>query len=241
LNILNAIRQTPLNYLPEVSLTALELFESGYRHRCRQQGHSVEDDLGGNWRQFDAWIRERFGVGPSHFHVISIVRSFSANDYEAFHNYFSLRDEFLKLYPAQSEAPNPALSVKCSNLIELLQSIRERPAMYVGIISFRRCCLYLMGDERAYKDLGLTLGEDRHIFSDFKLWVQEKKNKAYLPRPWYAIISYYGTGGDCGHTNTGAFALFYDWLDEFASEIGKPELFQVAESWWQRQNRQSQT
>jgi hypothetical protein len=119
----------------------------------------------------------------------------------------------------------------------LLKKIRERPPLYLGTTSFRSCQLFLMGEERAYSDLALPQGDDRRIFSEFKNWVEKHKNEAGCLRPWHVIVSYYGVGCDCGHTETGAFTLFYRWLDEFAATRSQSGLFQVPKSWWNRKPR----
>jgi hypothetical protein len=228
---MNAIREEPLKYLPEVSLMALWMFRQGYVFRYYMEGHSLEDDV--DDQAFDSWIRARFGVSRAFFNNISIVRSFAANDAEAFHDYFALRDEFLRTANTHEKPAKKPPTVERMNQIDLLKKIRERPALYLGTASFRSCSWFLMGEERAYSDLGLPVGEDRKIFSEFKEWVEQIKNNAGRPRPWHVIVSYYGTGCDCGNTVTGAFTLFYRWLDKFAATRGQPSLFKVAENWWE--------
>ena len=231
MNLMNAIREEPLKYLPEVSLMALWMFHQGYAFRYYMEGHSLEDDI--DHQEFDSWIRARFGVGRSYFNIIAVVRSFAASDAEAFHDYFALRDEFLETTDAHEKPAKKTLAEERVNQVDLLKKIRERPPLYLGTTSFRNCYFFLMGEERAYADLGLPFGDDRKIFSEFKNWVETHKNKAGRQRPWYVIVSYYGTGCDCGNTVTGAFTLFYRWLDEFATAYGQPNLFRVSKSWWE--------
>jgi hypothetical protein len=235
MNLANAIRKQPLKYLPEISLSALHFFQSGYWLRCQFEDCSFDDDLNDLSREFDTWIRSRFGLGNSTaFNVYTIIASYSANDFEAFHDYFALRDEFLSSASKPVATRKPPVNAERVTLVQLLKKIRERPPLYLGDTSFRKCYLLLMGDERAYSDMGLAPGEDRKLFAEFKNWVQKEKNKAVRPRSWHAIISIYGSQGDCGHVKHGAFSLFYEWLDEFSSSIGRPELFQAPVNWWQR-------
>jgi hypothetical protein len=225
LNLLNTIRKNPLQYLPEISLTAFRKFHTGYWLRCSLEGRRLEDDVDN--QEFDLCVRRRFGVDRAYFNLMTIIGSFAANDAEAFHDYFSLRDEFLSTAPSEVNATQTLIAIEHLNLVQLLKKIRERPPLYLGDTCFRSLYLTLMGDERAFLDLGLPQGDDRRIFSEFKSWVEREKNEAGRPRPWHVIISYYGIGGDCGHTKLGALTLSYEWLDEFASEIGQPDLFQV--------------
>jgi hypothetical protein len=85
MHLFDAIRKDPLNYLPEVSLMGLYMFYSGYSFRYHVEGYFLEDNV--NHQAFDSWIRARFGVGRNYFNIFSIVRSFAANDGEAFHNF----------------------------------------------------------------------------------------------------------------------------------------------------------
>ena len=231
---MNDIREDPLKYLPEVSLTVLRMFYMGYIFRYYKEGHSLEDDV--DHQAFDSWIRARFGVSRSYFNVFSIVRSFAANDADAFHDFFALRDEFLRTADTHTKSDPIRWTIEQVSMIDLLKKIRERPPLYLGTPSFRNCHLFLVGEERAYSDLSLPLGDDRKIFSEFKRWVEQDKNEAGRRRPWDVIVSYYGIG-DCGHTVNGAFTLFYSWLDEFAATRGQPNLFKVAENWWERKSR----
>jgi hypothetical protein len=232
---MNAIREEPLKYLPEVSLTVLWMFYMGYIFRYYKEGHSLEDDV--DHQAFDCWLRARFGVSKSYFNIFAIVQSFASNDAKAFDDFFALRDEFLRTADTHKRSDSIHWPIEQVTLIDLLKKIRERPPLYFGSASFRSCNWFLMGEERAYSDLSLPLGDDRKIFSEFKRWVEQHKNEAGLPRSWHVIVSYYGIGGDCGHTVNGAFTLFYRWLDEFAATRGEPGLFKVAENWWERKSR----
>jgi hypothetical protein len=229
--LLSEIRKEPLHFMPEVSLTALLHFWQGYSARCRLENRPTEDILEGHGQEFDAWVRERFGVSRSYFNVFSVIESFAANGSEAFETFWTMRNEFLSGCTSPEEVVPVTKPEKHLNLLELIRAIRERPGLYLGRCSFRHFYLHIMGDERAWLDCGLAQGEDRRIFSDFKGWVEKKKNQAGHPRLWYNIISYYGVGCDCGYTKDGAFTLLYRWLDEFASEIGQPDLFKVESDW----------
>jgi hypothetical protein len=222
-----SIRENPLSYLPEVSLKAFGHFRNGYISGCAMEGKqcSLEFDA----RKYWEWLNERFQLsGAGAIGDISIVSSFSANDTEAFHKYFSLLDEFLHLEHA-GDLNNRHLKIEKRNFVETIKAIRERPAMYLGSSTFLGLCSYLMGDEHAHRDLKLPVDDGRIVFDGFKQWVETEKNRA-LPRPWFRVISFRSMG-DCGHTQSGAFSIFYKWLDQYASKTGKPKLFHVPVDW----------
>jgi hypothetical protein len=228
MSLADEIHRDPLQYLPEISLMALWKFQNGYSYRCHSEGRHFEDDFNGRGREFEDWIRARFGVPRDSCNVITIIDSFSRNNQEAFHNYFALRDEFLKPYEASSSDAQPPVQIEPTDLVQLLKGIRERPAMYFGTTHFQDFYLMMLGDERAYTDLGLVPGNDRRIWAEFKSWVEETENNASMRRPWHKIISYWGGRGES------ALELFYKWLDKFASTIDQPDLFQVPLTFWQR-------
>jgi hypothetical protein len=224
--LLKAIRENPLFYLPDVSLKALMHFRNGFSIRCMMEGkpHDWQFDR----KEFWEWLTSRFQLhGADSIGDTTIVSSFSASDVDAFHNYFALLDEFLRKVPPRNQPDNPAS--KRMNFVETLRAIRERPAMYLGGPTFFGCCSYLMGDELAYRELQLPMDEGRVVFDGFKQWVETEKNRA-LPRSWFKVISFWSMA-DCGHTKSGAFSVFYEWLDEYASERGEPEVFRVSTDW----------
>lgn len=162
--------------------------------------------------------------GADALNDVSTVSSFAANDVDAFYAYFVLLDEFLRLTPARKQTTSGALETR--SFADIMRALRERPALYIGGPSFRACYSYLMGDERAHRDLQLTSDDGRRVFEDFKSWVEKEKNRA-LPRPWFKVISFWSMGVDCGHTEGGAFSVLFKWLAEYTTKIGRPELFRV--------------
>jgi hypothetical protein len=132
-------------------------------------------------RKFLEWLTLRFEMRiPSSLNEINIIESFSSSDTNAFYKYFSLLDEYLRSKDVEEVWASPQM--ERLNLVDLIKAIRERPAMYIGSSSFRGCYSFLLGDERAYKDLQIPVGEDRAVFEGFKKWVETKKNQAQ-PRP----------------------------------------------------------
>jgi hypothetical protein len=89
-----------------------------------------------------------------------------------------------------------------------------------------------MGDERGYYDLRLPSEDGRLLFRDFMKWIETTRNQAGLSRPWFKVIEFWSGGIDCGHTRSGAFSLFFRWLDEYVKLIGKEGLFSVPREMW---------
>lgn len=196
--------------------------------RYAMECHLRDDGFGGHLREFEFWLRDKFGIKQDGWNIDRIIDSFSSSNAEAFENFFSLRDEFLQTAEAESQSGPWEAHYEHRDLIHMLKSVRERPAMYFGNTHFRNFYLMMLGDERAFTDLGLIPGNDREIWMEFKNWVEKTQNDAHIRRPWHKIISYWGGSGES------ALELFYKWLDEFAASIGQPELFQVPQTFWQR-------
>lgn len=222
--LLSAIRRDPLSYFPEVSLRAFGHFRNGYAIRSAMEGktHDWQYDP----RKYWEWLGDRFQLeGADALNDISVVSSFSATDIEAFHRYFELLEEFVQ----QGDPRTTPVYWKSERLdfVDTMKAIRERPSMYLGSSSFRALHAYLLGDERAFRDLELPPDEGRVKFETFKRWVELTKNKA-MPRPWFKVIEFWSMGIDCGHNpKSGALSLFFSWLDQYAKEIGEDELFAV--------------
>jgi hypothetical protein len=110
---------------------------------------------------------------------------------------------------------------------------KKLPGNRLEVRTFSGFCAYLMGDFRACHDLQLVPDEQRIGSKKFERWVESEKNRA-APRPWHRVILYRSQFRNCNICKGGTFSLFCDWLDEFAMEIGKPDLFRVAHPHQQR-------
>jgi hypothetical protein len=220
-----AIRKTPLDYLPEVSLRAFLAFRSGYLYRAEIEGHRLDPGFEG--LRFHTWLCDYFQIrGHPTVADTSIVSSFSSTEDAAFVRYFDLLDEFLAGGVVGDDVSLPRPSRKetgRTNFCELLRQIRRRPPMYFGSCSFNGLRAYLMGDEHAYRDLKLPGDEGRELFKDFQHWIESEKNNSSQFRPWYRVIEFYG------FHDSAALDLFFAWFDRYAVTIGKPGFFAVEE------------
>jgi len=189
------------------------------------------EDHNVNWqydrRDFHDWLSRQFQLKFAESLADStIVESFFASEEGAFQNYFVLLEEFLHLESRAKQSKNQILENQ--NFVQTLMSLRQSPALYLGYPTFLGCYSYLRGDEQAHLDLGLPPDEGREIFHNFQEWVEKEKNQAGQKRPWFKVIEFWSGGIDCGHTASGAWSLFWKWLDQYTKLIGKEDLFGVA-------------
>lgn len=220
--LLLAIRENPSDYLPEPSLNAFRHFLVGYTFRS-----GVEDrplNLGFDGHEFQRWLLAHFQM-PSGRAIAdtTIVNSFFFSEQAAFKEYFALLDEFLRSSSQAISPPTP--QIEKMSFLETLRKIRKQPALYLGHATFLGCCSYLMGDEHAWLDIGLSLDEERSVFRGFKEWIESEKNRSSCRRSWFKVIQFWSGGIDCGGDYSGGFYLFYKWLDEFSQVIGRDGLF----------------
>lgn len=113
-------------------------------------------------------------------------------------------------------------------LAEIIRTIRKCPRIR-NIPTFRGCCAYLMGHERAQDDLGVGGDQSREVLDGFKRWVETVQNQA-KPRPWLKVILYRSGFSECVSCEGSAFNLFFQWLDEYAQTVGQPDLFVASEA-----------
>ncbi|MGD0990810.1 MAG: hypothetical protein ABR874_23645 [Candidatus Sulfotelmatobacter sp.] len=129
------------------------------------------------------------------------------------------------LLPGASELPD-AKAPKLKRLVDIIRPdpIKKLPVNHLEVRTFTGFCAYLMGDFRAHEDLQLSPDEQRLEFRKFERWVENEKNHA-SPRSWHKIILYNSQFRDCNTCGRSAFSVFCDWLDEYAMEVGKPNIF----------------
>jgi hypothetical protein len=126
-----------------------------------------------------------------------------------------------------SSLPN-GTSASYANLNDLLQTIRRRPALYLGQKSVLSLHAFLDGYYFARRELNLDLTPQEQIFQDFTSWLRQHF-QVETGEPWSTILL----------TNTAneqdAFMLFFTLLDEFRQHASvtatqAPTLTNVAHS-----------
>ena len=88
------------------------------------------------------------------------------------------------------ETTQNKLDVKAEYLYEMLQSIKQRPGMYLGRCSITRLQSFLDGYMGARQDLGLPLTEQEREFEGFQEWIQ-KRFSINSNHGWDSIILFY--------------------------------------------------
>ena len=102
--MLMAIRDTPLVFLPEVSLSLLSLFRKGYDQRCAMEGQPHDWQI--DFHLFNGWVRRKFQAEPSAIELAEhVLLSFSPNEQAAFYKYFELLEDFSKLDHREMQLP----------------------------------------------------------------------------------------------------------------------------------------
>jgi hypothetical protein len=188
------------------------------------EGRNV--DLGYDGREFHRWICARFQQNSADaIAETTIVASFYFSEASSFNEYFNLLEEFLQSGPC--EVTQGKFQMEKLTLFQTLRDIREKPALYVGHGTFLCCCSYLMGQERCCQDLGLPIDEDRAFFVEFQKWVESEKSRSAHPRRWFKVIQFWSGGIEWGSGKSGAFNLFFAWLDQFSEVSGKAGLFSI--------------
>ncbi len=92
-DLLQRIKQRPGMYLGKSSITRLSMLLMGYSLARREVGLPItkqEKEFGG----FQEWIQEKFKITSSHGWD-SIILFYSADEREAFENFFQLFEKFL--------------------------------------------------------------------------------------------------------------------------------------------------
>jgi len=218
------ISRNPLEYLPEPSLRALRYFLSGYIARMMTEGEDDGRDL--DYRGFQAWLDAHFSIRAGPRSVYLAVESYSAGQEDAFRNFYRLYEEFQRsLNPVSTDSNHNHGRRPRTDLVEWLRRVRYLPPLYLGHANFFGIHAYIAGHERAGRDLGLPKTQDEELFDRFKLWIEQEKLPEGSPRPWFKRIGFCAFH-DCGESKGSAYGVFYEFLDEFATKIGKPGLFE---------------
>ncbi len=225
--ILEAIKIDPLAYLPERSPMLLRHFLAAYV--ARHTAQSVSSRVSEMFRPFEQWLCDRYSLSAGSRDAFDIISSYSDGTENAFANFFVLFAEFEDAYfhvrPPGGKVSRQPLSPQEErrDVVELIRAVRQRPELHIGFPHFTGFHAYLNGHQAAGRDLGLPLSEGDGLFDKFKHWVEQTKNHA-KPRPWSKVIQFQSPC-DCGHTAVGAYCTFLNWLDQFAQQSGKPDLF----------------
>jgi hypothetical protein len=231
LDVFLAIGKNPEICLPEKSIWYLQHFHHGYLRRMRGEG--VESALPTLLAAFGAWLGNRFDLLVQSQSVFHVVDSYAAGPEDAFDKFYELFECFRQSETTSENVPERKFVKKDrvqnepkADICGMLRLIRKRPEMWVGYPHFSGVHAYLVGYEGAGGDLGLPKTADEKLYGDFKQWIEKSKFPKGKPRPWFKLILFHSSH-DSGFTPSGAYSVFFDLLDDFAKEIGRPGLFEV--------------
>jgi hypothetical protein len=212
LELFLAIKKDPERYLPEKSVFDLREFLTGYVGRVSREG--IQTRSGWFREGFSRWLGERFGDNDRVFSPYRVVASYSNGSADALDRYIELFHEFADSVAGVEETCSAdALppSVERLGLCELLRWVRKRPALYLIYPHFSGLHALISGYRYGGIDLGLA---------------ETEKFSSRNPRPWFRLINLHSFH-DGGSSDGGAYHLFFSLLDEFATKIGRPGLFDV--------------
>lgn len=91
---------------------------------------------------------------------------------------------------------------------ELIQKIKQRPALYLGKPSIEHLQVFLEGYLFARRQLNIKLTEQEQHFEGFQEWIENKFNQKET-QSWTKIILFYS------QDEQKALFRFFDLFDEF--------------------------
>ena len=97
-------------------------------------------------------------------------------------------------------------------LLKLLETIQERPGMFLGAPSVSGLQMFLGGYFFARHEQGLAVTEEEQIFEEFQGWV-EQRFQVQASVSWAKIILLYSAD------ERGGFELFFGLWEEFLGEV----------------------
>ena len=104
-----------------------------------------------------------------------------------------------------------------SNLYEMLNRIKKRPAMYLGKNSIFSLQAFLAGYNGAKREMGLSPTEEEEEFEYFLNWIR-KRFKVETNQSWASIIVFYSAD------ENKALDTFFELFDEFLVQRKNLEL-----------------
>ena len=212
--LLQEIKDNPVMYLDKPSITCLDFFLIGYLSTRTELGL---DRQGSGIEGFQEWIqnREKTNVSQSWARIILFL---SGSERSAFYDFFRLFEIFCEwkktLYKEDNKHKNKSIKndfrYYIRQLYEFLDSIKQRPAMYLGTPSLTRLDMLLRGYTLARREAGLVPTEEEKEFEDFRSWVQEKYG-INSGQSWSKIILFYSV--DEYEALQKFFELFEEYLN----------------------------
>lgn len=224
--LLQKIKDNPVMYLNEPSITNLRAFLDGY---LSQRIHLGLDRDGAGDEGFQEWIQEKANTKLTQSWA-GIILSLYRSEESAFYRFFDLFEEFLKRNNSSRIHENKIkekfkvidndLRFRQFDIYnELLGSLKKRPGMYLGSASITRLDILLRGYSLARREVGILPTESEKEFEGFQSWVQEKYG-IKTGQSWSKIILFYSI--DEPEALAKFFGLYEEYLNQNQSlEVDK--------------------
>ena len=147
--LLQDIKENPVMYLDQPSITCLDSFLVGYLSTRTEMGL---DRQGSGIEGFQEWIQEREKINISQSWAGTLI-FVCGSERNAFFNFFELVERFFKPDDSSQNQKNGKSLNSSENdlrfsvraLYELLDSIKKRPGMYLGTSSITKLDMLLRG------------------------------------------------------------------------------------------------
>lgn len=237
------IRENPLEYFPEKSLSLFQHFWWGYQWRHEVEFKESEDFslLEGLYE----FVCEKYKV-PSNRSSYNVALFYSQNDADAFDFWFDCVNEFALEKKANSHLNNfyhekskdhKKMFAQSRNVdfFTFLKAILERPEMYVGSKSFTFIISLISGWIRVTEDFDLQQNEQEKTFKNFQKYIEERpiglRANGYSNLPpipaWNKIIWFWSS---LVPDEEKSLEMFAKYFDEFAFQ-GKGYVKDIEVKW----------
>jgi hypothetical protein len=222
------IRENPLKYLPEKSLSLFNAFWIGYEWRYEFENREFKGFalLDG----FHEFMGKKFRV-PSNRNSLGIAEFYSQNEAEAFDLWFESLEEFLSKKDGMSEIEMYYFDRRNQDLFRerreidlfgIMKMMFKRIAMYVGSNFFTLLTFVLFGWLRARQDFNFEESAQEKIFRDFQKYIEdrpfwlraEQTGFDLPPMPSWNKILWFRTAHI--QKEEKALEMFAEYFDEFA-------------------------
>lgn len=219
--LLQKIKNNPVLYLGQPSLTCLDSFLSGYLSTRFDLGIERENII---FDDFQKWMQKKEKNKENHSWA-RIILFYNIGERSAFYNFFKSFEQFLREdenSKIQKDERETKLNVGDSiarkrTLYELLEGIKKRPAMYLGTSSITRLDMLLRGFHLARREVGIPPTQQEREFESFQSWIEEKYG-IKSGQSWSKIILFYSID------EQDALDKFFELFEEFLNRDKSLEL-----------------
>ncbi|KYC36236.1 hypothetical protein WA1_41655 [Scytonema hofmannii PCC 7110] len=170
--LLQDIKDNPLKYLDQPSITCLHSFLVGYLSTLSDLGFIQE---GFAMNGFQEWTQKRVKTTLTQSWA-GIIFSEHRSEKLAFNSFFKDFDRFLnqKNISKIEEIKVVDLKYNTYDFYELLRRMNKRPGMFLGTASITKIDMYLRGYALARREVSLAPTEQEREFEGFQSWLRER-------------------------------------------------------------------